>query len=73
MAKVLMKAGAAVRELVMMYKLVVRTIFLYRSEIWVVTGAMLMVTEGFRHRLARNIAGKTARNSGDGGWEWPTL
>ena len=42
-----------------MYKAVVQAMLMYGSKIWVVTGAMMMVLEGFHHRIARRIAGMT--------------
>ena len=38
-----------------------------------VTGAMLKVLEGFRHWVARSIAGMTARRTESGKWEWPPV
>ena len=55
------------------YKAVVQTVLLYGSENWVVTGVTLTVLEGFHRRVARQIAGKTDRNSGEIGWEWPEV
>ena len=52
-AKVLTKEVAAVQAQAMVYNVVVQTIFPYGSDIWVVTGAMLTVLEGFHHWLAR--------------------
>ena len=34
---------------------------LYRSQIWVVKGAMIKVLEGFHHRVARKVMGTTER------------
>ena len=39
-------------------------------EIWVETGAMLTVLEGFHHQVDRKITVKKALNAGDGRWEW---
>ena len=68
--KVLTKLGAVVQAHTMMYKAVVQEVLLYWSEIWVVTGAMLMVIEGFHHQMAMQIARKIAWCAGDGRWEW---
>ena len=35
-------------------------VLLYGSEIWVVTGVMLKVLEGFHHRATRRITGMMA-------------
>ena len=59
MVKVTTKVREAVWEHVMIYKALVQMVFLYGSEIWVVTGVMLTVLEGFHHRVARQISGKT--------------
>ena len=56
-----------------MYKAVVQAVLLYRSESWVVTGAMMMVLEGFHQRTALKIAGMTARKRDDGEWEWSSV
>ena len=68
-AKVQTKAGAAVQAWVMMYEAVVQTVLMYWSEIQVVTGAMLIVIEGFNHRVDRQITRKTAYRAGDSGRE----
>ena len=68
-AKVQTKAGAAVQAWVMMYEAVVQTVLMYWSEIQVVTGAMLIVIEGFNHRVDRQIMRKTANRAGDSGRE----
>ena len=69
LAKVLTKAGAAVRARDIMYKAVVQTMLLYASESWVDTGAMLTVLEGFHHWVAIQIAVNKAWHAGDNGWE----
>ena len=48
------------------YGPVVRTVLLYGSESWVVTGAMLKVLEGFHHWAARQITGMTTKGVADG-------
>ena len=55
---------------VILYKAVVQTILLYGRSIWVVTGAMLKLLEGFQHMLVRQIVGKTAQRMVGGEWEW---
>ena len=65
-ARVLAKTGSMVRARGMMYKAVGQFMILYRSNSWVVTGAMLKVVEGFHHQAARRIKGMTA-TSGAGG------
>ena len=42
----------------MMYKELVQTVFMYRSDVWVVMEAMLMVIESLQHWVARRIEGK---------------
>ena len=65
-ARVLANTGSIVRTPGMMYKAVDKFMILYRSDSWVVTGAMLKVVEGFHHQAARRIKGMTA-TSGAGG------
>ena len=67
-AKVLTKSVAAVQVHAMMYKAVVHTALLYGSDIWVVTGVMLTVIEGFNHRVDIKIAGNTDWHAQDGRW-----
>ena len=60
--RVLAKMVATVRARGMMYKAVTQLVLLYVSEIWVVTGDILKVLEGFRHRAARRIMGMTGKH-----------
>ena len=69
--EVLTKEGAAVRARAMIYKEVVQTLFLYGSDIWMVTGEMVTVIGGLYHQVTKKIAVNTARRAGDGRWEWP--
>ena len=64
--KVPTKTGAMVWAWAMMYKSMVKTVILYRNEIWLVTEAMLKVLEGFHHRVAWRIAGMPDQRFGDG-------
>ena len=70
---VVLKTGTTVRVRGMMYKATVQLVLLYGSGRWVVTRVMLKVIEGFHHRVARSIAGKTARRTAIGKCEWPPL
>ena len=50
-----------------------QSVLLYGSEIWVVTGEMLKVLEGFHHRAEIRITGmKTAPGTG-GECEYPPV
>ena len=60
-ATVLTKEGVPVRALVILYKVVVNMVLLYGNEIWVTTGGMLTVLEGFHHWLVRQISGDKAQ------------
>ena len=66
LAIVLGKTGAPIKAPLVMCKAVVKTLLLYRIEIWVVTDEIMMVLEGFHHSISRRITGMTARR-GDGG------
>ena len=46
---------------------------LYGSEIWLLTGEILKVIEGFYHRVARRTVGKMAQCTTGGEWEWPPV
>ena len=48
-AKVLTNMGEMVWEKALMYKVVVQTVLIYRSESWVVTDVMMKVLKGFHH------------------------
>ena len=56
-----------------MYKAVAQSIILYGSKIWVVTGEMLKVLEGFHHRAARQITGLTEKCRAGREWEYPSV
>ena len=45
-------------------------VLLYGRNIWVMTGAMLKVLEGFHHRADRRIVGMTAQSTEEGEWEY---
>ena len=47
--------GTTVQAQEMMYKALVQTVFLYRSDSWLVTDAMLKLLEKFHHRFSRRI------------------
>ena len=57
----------------MLYEAVLWTLLQSRSKSWVVTGAMLKVLEGFRHREAQRVSGMTARSTEDEEWEYPPV
>ena len=65
------KIGETVRSRGMMYKSVTQLVILYGSDIWVVTGGMLKVLEGFHHRAARQIKGMMAIRGASGEREYP--
>ena len=50
------------------YKDVVQTVILYRSNVWVITGAMLKLLELFHHWIMRKIKGKTDQSVCEEGW-----
>ena len=62
----LMRMEETVRARVILYKAVVQTLLLYGRNIWLVTVSMLKVLEGFHHRVARRISGKTAQDTVEG-------
>ena len=43
---------------------------MYGRKIWVVMNAIITVLEGFNYRIARHIAGMTAKKGDGGEWEW---
>ena len=46
---------------------------MYGSDIWVATGEMLKVLEGFHHRKARSITGMKATLGEGREWEYPLV
>ena len=59
-AKVLTRTGVTVQAQSMLYKAVVKTVLLYRTESWMVMRTMLKVMERIHHWVGRGILGKTA-------------
>ena len=55
------------------YKAVTHSVLLYSSEIWVVTGKMIKVLEGFHHRAERQITDITETRGLGGEWEYPSV
>ena len=70
---VLGNTGEPIKSQAMMYNVVVQTVLLYRSEIWVVKDTIMMVMEGFHHRTTGRIAGIMARKGDGGEWEWASV
>ena len=68
--KFLVRMGVMVRSRAIMYKVVVNMVLLYRSEIWVVTDAIIKVLEGFHHRIYWRIVGMMDWRVGDEGCKW---
>ena len=62
--RVLVTAGATLREWAMIYKAVVHRVLLYIRKIWIVMDVMLKVLEGFHHRVDHRFAGMTYQKSG---------
>ena len=56
-----------------MYKAVAQSVILYGINIWVVTGEMLKVLEGFHYRAARRITGMTEKRGAGREWEYPSV
>ena len=54
---------------VVLYKAVVQSVLLYGSKIWLVTGAMLKVLEGFHNQVVIKIMGMMERRTMSGEWE----
>ena len=54
----------------MVYNVVILVVLLYESKILVVKDTMMMVLEGFNHRITRQIAVMKSRKGDSGEWEW---
>ena len=72
-SRVLEKTGATIRYQGMMFKAVDKSVLLYGSERWVVTGNIIKVVEGFHHRVYRRIMGMAAPGGAGGEWEYPPV
>ena len=68
---VLVKSGATIRAMAMLYKAVVQAVLLYRSEIWVVKYVMIKVMKRLHHHISWRITGNTAHKFREEGWECP--
>ena len=66
--KLLNNTGSTVRACGVMYKAVAHAVLIYGREIWLVTGAILKILEGFHYRAARQIARMTEKLVSDGMW-----
>ena len=64
--RALKRTGEMVRARGVMYRAVEQSVIFYGRKIWVVTGDMLKVLEGFHHREAQRITGMTVK-PGEGG------
>ena len=53
-----------------LYTAVVHSVLLYRSESWVMKGAMLKVLEGFHYWASQRITGMMERRTKSREWEW---
>ena len=56
-----------------MYKTVEQSALLYGREIWMVTGEIHNVLEGFHQWEARNITGMTMKLGDGREWEYPPV
>ena len=73
MTKVQGKTGVPIKDQAMIYKAVVQEVLLYGREIWVFRYAIVLVLEGFNHRIARRIVGIMERMREGGEWEWDSV
>ena len=71
--RVLERTGATVQAWGAMYKAVAQSVILYGRNIWVVTGEMLKVLEGFHYQAARRITGMTEKRGAGREWEYPLV
>ena len=61
----MVKVGETVR---VMAVVLVQTVLIYSSDIWVITKFMVKVLEGFHYCIARRIAENQERHVGLEGW-----
>ena len=80
--RVMERAGATVWSQIEMCNVVVQSVLLYGSKIWVVTGEMLKVLTVFHHWTARRMTGMTgmmgmtgmtAKRRAGREWEYPPV
>ena len=71
--KVLGKTGAPIKAQEMMYKVLVQNLLLYGIKRWLVMDAMMMVLEGFHHKISRHIVEMTDIYGDSREWEWDSV
>ena len=59
--RVLYNTGVTMRSRSVLYKAMVKTVMLYRSDSWVITESMMKVLEEFHHQILRRLTRKTTR------------
>ena len=72
-ARVLENAGATVRSRGEIYKAVEKSVLLYSSKRFLVTGEMLKVLTRFHKWAARYITGMTDKRGAGGDWYYPLV
>jgi hypothetical protein len=59
-SRILARDGPTATVSGMFFRVIVQTVLLFRSEMWVVTPTLLQSLESFHHAIARRISGKRA-------------
>ena len=67
-AKLVMKMGATVWALGVIYKAVLQMVLLYGIDIWVLKGSMLKALEVLYNRISRSITGNMDWHKAGGEW-----
>ena len=67
------KTRATVRAQREMYKALTKLVLLYCSNIWLMTGEMVMILTAFHHQAARQITGTMVKRGAGGEWEYPLV
>ena len=71
--QVLSREGEDARTFGQIYFVVVRSVMLYRLELWVLTPRMKRVWGGFHHRVSHSLTRRKPRIGRYGEWVYPPL
>jgi hypothetical protein len=72
-ARILTIDGASPRVMRYFYEAIIKTVLLYGSESWTLTGRMIGRLRSFHHRVARYITGRHIKELDDGTYFCPPM
>ena len=71
LSRLLERNGVPPKARGMFYQAVVQSVLLYGCETWTINKQMMKALEGFHHRCALRMTGRSARLEADGTWFYP--